>query len=148
METLEGKQAAKLVRDYTEIIPGRPTIVEHRHPFDSIRKPADRKKADPKDILYILTLTAGEQQTMNFYMNMANRLTDEVGRGTYIEIGMIEEQHVSQYESLLDPTMDWFEMMVWHETTSATSTIPSWRRRRTRGSGRYGRCTSPWSWGT
>lgn len=115
METLEGKQAQKIVRDYTEIIPGRPTIVEHRHPFDSLRKPTDRKKADPKDILYILTLTAGEQQTMNFYMNMANRLTDDVGRGLYIEIGMIEEQHVSQYESLLNARMGWFEMLVCHE---------------------------------
>jgi hypothetical protein len=115
METLEGKQAQKIVRDYTEIIPGRPTMFEHRHPFDSLKRPSDRKKADPKDLLYILTLTAGEQQTMNFYMNMANRLTDQVGRGLYIEIGMIEEQHVTQYESLLDPRMSWFEMMVCHE---------------------------------
>ncbi|HEX2965421.1 MAG TPA: hypothetical protein VHO84_06530 [Syntrophorhabdaceae bacterium] len=112
METLEGTRAEKLVQDYTEIIPGRPTIAEHRHPFDSLRKSSDRKKADPKDLLYVITLTAGEQQTMNFYMNVANRLTDKVGRGLYTEIGMIEEQHVSQYENLMDPRMNWFEMMV------------------------------------
>lgn len=115
METLEGKQADKIVRDYTEVLPGRPTMFEHRHPFDNLKKPTNRKKADPKDVLYILTLTAGEQQTMNFYMNQANRLTDRVGRGLYTEIGMIEEQHVTQYECLLDPTMDWFDMLVCHE---------------------------------
>ncbi len=115
METLEGKQADKIVRNYTEVFPGRPTMFEHRHPFDNLKKPTDRKKADPKDMLYILTLTAGEQQTMNYYMNQANRLTDQVGRGLYTEIGMIEEQHVTQYESLLDPTMDWFDMLVCHE---------------------------------
>lgn len=115
METLEGKRAEKIVRDYTEVFPGRPTMFEHRHPFDNLKRPTNRKKADPKDILYILTLTAGEQQTMNFYMNQANRLTDHVGRGLYTEIAMIEEQHVTQYESLLDPTMDWFDMLVCHE---------------------------------
>ncbi|MHB8108459.1 MAG: hypothetical protein ACYDHW_00330 [Syntrophorhabdaceae bacterium] len=115
METLEGTRAETLVRDFTEIIPGRPTMAEHRHPFDSIRKSADRKNLDPKDLLYILTLVSGEQQTMNFYMNMGNRLVDPVGRGLYTEIAMIEEQHVSQYGSLLDPTMNWYEMMVCHE---------------------------------
>jgi hypothetical protein len=33
----------------------------------------------------------------------------------YLEIGMIEEQHVSQYESLLDPATTWFEDWVMHE---------------------------------
>lgn len=115
METLEGKKAETLVQNFTDVLPGRPTIAEHRHPFDSVRKPTDRKKADPKDLLYILTLVSGEQQTMNFYMNMANRSIDPTARGLYTEIGMIEEQHVSQYESLLDPTMSLYEMMVCHD---------------------------------
>lgn len=115
MESIEGTKAEKIVRNYTEIVPGRPTIAEHRHPFDSIRKPSDRKKADPKDLLYILTLVSGEQQTMNYYMTVGNRQIDPVSRGLYTEIGMIEEQHVSQYGSLLDPTMNWYEMMVCHD---------------------------------
>jgi hypothetical protein len=29
--------AEQLVKKYVDIIPGRPTIAEHRHPFDSVR---------------------------------------------------------------------------------------------------------------
>ncbi len=115
METLEGKEAESIVRDYTDVLPGRPTKKEHRHPYDDVRKPIDRKKSDPLTSLYCLLLMAGEQQTMNFYMNMGNRLTDPLGRALYLEIAEIEEQHVTQYESLLDPKASWFEMMLLHE---------------------------------
>lgn len=115
LELTEGKKAEKIVGSYTEIMPGRPTIKEHRHPYDEIRKASDRTKADPVTLLYILTLVAGEQQTMNYYMNVGNRIADRIGRGLYQEIGQIEEQHVSQYESLLDPTASWYEMQVLHE---------------------------------
>jgi hypothetical protein len=33
----------------------------------------------------------------------------------YLEIAMIEEQHVTQYESLLDPLESWFEQWLHHE---------------------------------
>jgi rubrerythrin len=115
LELTDGVKPEKIVGKYTEIMPGRPTIAEHRHPYDEIRKPVDRTKGDPKTTLYILTLLAGEQQTMNFYMNVGNRIADHIGRGLYLEIGQIEEQHVSQYESLLDPRASWFEMNVWEE---------------------------------
>lgn len=115
LEMTQGIQAEKLVGKLTEITPGRPTIKEHRHPFDDLRMPCDRMASDPLTKLYILTLLAGEQQTMNFYMNIGNTLQDQVGRGLYQEIGMIEEQHVTQYESLLDPNTPWIENALLHE---------------------------------
>lgn len=115
LEMTQGIKAEKLVGKLTEITPGRPTIKEHRHPFDDVRKPMNRMAADPLDKLYVLTLLAGEQQTMNFYMNIGNTLLDQVGRGLYQEIGMIEEQHVTQYESLLDPNTPWIENALLHE---------------------------------
>ncbi|MBW7849888.1 MAG: hypothetical protein H3C38_05265 [Rhodospirillales bacterium] len=114
LDLLEHKKADDLVGKYTEIIPGRPTKLEHRHPFDDVRKPLDHKTADPLSLMHALTITAAEQQTMNFYMNVANRPTHPVARALYVEIGMIEEQHVTQYESLLDPTMTWAQMEVMH----------------------------------
>ncbi len=107
--------AEKIVGNLTEIMPGRPTIAEHRHPFDSIRKSMDITKAAPLSILNVMSLVASEQQTMNFYMNVANRYEDPVLRGLYVEIGMIEEQHVSHYESLLDSRCSWLLGMVMHE---------------------------------
>jgi rubrerythrin len=115
LDLVEGKSADSIVQGQTEIMPGRPTRAEHRHPFDDVRNFVDMNKSDPKDLLFILTLTSAEQQTMNFYMNVGNRATDRVGRGLYQEIGMIEEQHVTQYESLADPRASWFDMMVMHE---------------------------------
>lgn len=111
----KGIKAEKLVGEYTEIMPGRPTIAEHRHPFDSIRRPFDKNTADILTKLHVLTIVAGEQQTMNFYMNVGNTYDTMLGRALYAEIGMIEEQHVSHYESLADPTTTWFENLVMHE---------------------------------
>jgi rubrerythrin len=109
------KRAEAIVKDLTEVIPGRPTIIEHRHPFDDVRRYADKDKADIRTILHIATIVAAEQQTMNFYMNVGNRFSNVIGRGLYQEIGMIEEQHVTHYGSLIDPRMSWFEMAVMHE---------------------------------
>ncbi len=111
----KGIKAEKLVGEYTEIMPGRPTIAEHRHPYDSIRKPYDKDKADILTKLHVLTIIAGEQQTMNFYMNIGNTYKTELGRALYAEIGQIEEQHVSHYESLQDPNTTWFEGLLLHE---------------------------------
>jgi len=115
LEMRQGIKAEKLVGKYTEVMPGRPTAEEHRHPFDDVRKPGNRKKMSPQTLMNVLTLVAGEQQTMNFYMNVGNTLEDSIGRGLYLEIGQIEEQHVTQYESLLDPAASWYEMLLMHE---------------------------------
>lgn len=115
MELTENRQADAVVRQYTEIMPGRPTKLEHRHPFDNVRKHIDNKKADILTKLHILTIVSGEQQTMNLYMTIGNRTESMLARGLYAEIGQVEEEHVSHYESLADPTASWFEMMVLHE---------------------------------
>jgi hypothetical protein len=95
MLEIDPKKAEAIVKDLTEVMPGRPTVVEHRHPFDSVPKFVDRTKADPITLMHIFTIIAAEQQTMNYYMNVGNRIPDMVGRGLYQEIGMIEEQHVT-----------------------------------------------------
>jgi len=109
--------AENLVGKYTEIMPGRPTISEHRHPYDSIRVAMCNNQASDYSKLVASIITAAEQQTMNFYMNMAQMYKNDLGRRLFSEIGMIEEQHVSQYESLKDPNASWFECWVMHEYT-------------------------------
>lgn len=107
----------KLVGSYTEITPGRPTISEHRHPCDSIFKYTG-KNAPLRTKLNINIITAAEQQTMNYYMNVANLYDrSDIGRNLYKEIAMIEEQHVSQYESLKDTETTWLEDLLMHEYT-------------------------------
>lgn len=67
------------------------------------------------DVLAANVITAAEQQTMNYYMNTAALWPDEMGRRLYQEIGMVEEQHVTQYGSLLKPCMSRLENLLVHQ---------------------------------
>jgi hypothetical protein len=108
----------QLVGRYTEITPARPTISEHRYPKDSIFRSIHNKTASLQTKLNINAITAAEQQTMNYYMNVAPFYSkSDLGRRLYQEIGMIEEEHVSQYESLKDPSATWLEDLLMHEYT-------------------------------
>ena len=111
----KGIDAKKLVGGYTEIMPGRPTIAEHRHPIDDLKNNMNANKAELYSKLVACTITAAEQQTMNYYMNIAQWYKNDLGRKLYSEIAMIEEEHVSQYESLKDPNMTWLEQWAMHE---------------------------------
>jgi hypothetical protein len=52
---------------------------------------------------------------MNFYMNHGADYMEPIARGLYAEIAQVEEQHVSHYESLLDPLDSWLQQLVFHE---------------------------------
>lgn len=117
LELEHGVHAERLVGGYTEIMPGRPTIAEHRHPFDSVRRPCNYRKAHPLTRLDTAIITAAEQQTMNYYMNLGAFYASDRGRRLYQEIGMIEEQHVTQYGALMDPRCTWLENLLMHEYT-------------------------------
>lgn len=114
MEMDDGEHAERLVGRYTEIMPGRPTISEHRFPADGIPC-ALGKDAPLFDKLAAMIITAAEQQTMNYYMNQTGFYRNDLGRRLYQEIALIEEQHVSQYEALMDPGVTWLECSLMHE---------------------------------
>ena len=116
LEGERGIDPAELVGSHIEIMPGRPTISEYRHPFDDIRPPIG-----PQDSLLtklnVNIITAAEQQTMNYYMNIGGFYDTDAGRQLYAEIALIEEQHVSHYGSLKDPNLSWLECLLMHEYT-------------------------------
>ncbi|MFI6516906.1 hypothetical protein ACIBF1_15215 [Spirillospora sp. NPDC050679] len=114
-EMIEHRKAEKIVDGLTEVMPGRPTYLEHRDPVDNLRDPYDRTKADPISKLHALTVMSSEQQTMNFYMNVGPLYMEPIARQLYQEIGLIEEEHVTHYESLVDPGETWWERLVNHE---------------------------------
>jgi hypothetical protein len=114
-DLIDGKDAAKLTQHLTEITPGRPTFAHHRHPYDEIRGHYSTHTVDPLSRMHVMTIVAGEQQTMNFYMNHGADFMEPIARGLYAEIAQVEEQHVSHYESLLDPLDSWLQQLVFHE---------------------------------
>ena len=115
LEMEQGVYAEWLVGRYTEIMPGRPTISHHRFPKDNVRKCINAKESDVQTVLNTMIITAAEQQTMNYYMNVTNFASSDIGRKLYQEIALVEEEHVTHYESLMDANATWLEMLLWHE---------------------------------
>jgi hypothetical protein len=114
-DRLFGLDANNILNNYTDIRPGRPTVVEHRHPNDDLRTPYNRATAAPVSKIQALTLLAAEQQTRDYYMNVGPMFADTLARQLYAEIASIEEQHVTQYESIIDPEETWLEKWLMHE---------------------------------
>lgn len=115
LDMQDGVHAEWLVGRYTEIMPGRPTISHHRFPIDNVKCNINAKDSSVQTVLNTMIITAAEQQTMNYYMNVTNFAENDLARRLYQEIAMVEEEHVTQYESLMDPNASWFEMLLWHE---------------------------------
>jgi rubrerythrin len=115
MDRLEGKDANNLVQSYTDIRPGRPTMDQHRAPEDDLRIPYDRTSASTLTKLHALTIVASESQAHNYYMNIGPTFADPLARQLYAEIASSEEQHVTQYASMLDPNETWLEQWLLHE---------------------------------
>ncbi len=97
----------------------RPTAVEHRAPEDDLRRPYERGAAALVTKLHAATIVAGEHQTHDYYMHVGPFFADPLARQLYAEIASIEEQHVTQYESLIDPHETWLEKWLLHEATEA-----------------------------
>jgi rubrerythrin len=119
MDRLEGKDANALLQSYSDVVPGRPTMVEHRAPQDDLRTPYDKDRAQLITKLHALTIMAGENQTHDYYMTIGPMFSDPTARQLYAEIASIEEQHVTQYESIIDPRESWLEKWLVHEATEA-----------------------------
>jgi hypothetical protein len=117
MDRVEGKDANTLLQSYTDILPGRPTSVEHRAPEDELRTPYDKRSAALITKLHANTIMAGEHQTHDYYMTVGPTFPDPLGRQLYAEIASIEEQHVTQYESIIDASETWLEKWLLHEAT-------------------------------
>jgi len=117
LDRVEGKDANNLLQSYTDIAPGRPTPFEHRSPEDDVRRPYDRKNADPLSKLNAVTIVSGENQVRDYYMNIGPLFADPVARLLYGEISAIEEQHVTHYESIFDPSESLLEKWLMHEAS-------------------------------
>src|SRR5688572_25631071 len=115
MDRVMGADANTIVQNYSDIMPGRPTKVEHRAPEDDLREHYDCTKADPLTKIHAATIVAGENQTHDYYMTIGPMFADPIARQLYAEIASIEEQHVTQYESIGDPTETWLQKWVMDE---------------------------------
>lgn len=113
----DGFDPNNIVHDNTDIIIGRPTQFHHNCNGLRLRKHYDKNTASPQTKVNILTVLSGEQQTHNFYAEHGFMYGNHILRETYAEIKDVEEEHVTMYESLIDPTESMFEKALIHEFT-------------------------------
>lgn len=113
----EGIEPDEIVQGQTDVIVGRPTQHHHNCNGLRLRNHYDKNTASPQTKVNILTVLSGEQQTHNFYAEHGFMYADHVLRETYAEIKDVEEEHVTMYESLIDPSETMWEKFLIHEFT-------------------------------
>src|SRR4051812_8248829 len=77
-DRLMGRDANALLQSYTDVVPGRPTVIEHRAPEDDLRTPYRRGSAELITKLHAYTLMGSEHQTHDYYMNIGPTFADPV----------------------------------------------------------------------
>lgn len=112
---LEGGDPQAILQGRTEVFPGRPTEHHHNDPEMRLLRHYEKNRANPLSKLHVLTLLAAEQQTYLYYKEHGWMVADPLARRLYAEIGEVEEEHVTHYESLLDPTETLLEREVAHQ---------------------------------
>lgn len=107
----------EIIQSQTDVMLSRPTQYHHNDNILRLRKHYDKTTASPQTKVNILTLVSGEQQTHNYYAEHGMEYGNECLRETYAEIKDVEEEHVTMYESLIDPTESMYEKLLLHEFT-------------------------------
>jgi Mn-containing catalase len=115
LDLIEGKDPEEITQGKTDIFPGRPTQDHHNDPVLRLREHYEKNKAHPISKANALTVLAAEQQTMNYYREHGFQYGGQDIRELYAEIAEVEEEHVTQYESIIDPNETFFEKWLLHE---------------------------------
>ena len=121
LDLIHGKDPNEVLQGRTDVLPARPTQDHHNDPFLRLLNHYEKTRARPRSKVNVLTLMAGEQQTLNFYKTVGNAYGSPEARQLYAEISAVEEEHVTQYESLMDPTETWLERWTLHEFTECAN---------------------------
>ncbi len=119
LDRVEGQDANNLLQSYTDILPGRPTILQHRAPQDDLRRPCDAATARAATRIHVLVLLALSRRLGALFAQAAWRHADPLVRQLHAEIASIAEQHATQYASLLDPRAGWLEQWLLQQAGEA-----------------------------
>ncbi|MBR3604802.1 MAG: hypothetical protein IKL52_02085 [Candidatus Gastranaerophilales bacterium] len=116
---IEETDPNEILHNQTDVMLARPTQYHHNCNAIRIRKPYDRNKTSPQTKVNILTLVSAEQQTHNFYAEHGFMYGNTDLKRLYAEICDVEEEHVTMYETLIDPNETMFEKWLLHEFCEA-----------------------------
>lgn len=117
---IEETDPNEILHNQTDVMLARPTQYHHNCNAIRIRNPYDKNKTSPQTKVNILTLVSAEQQTHNFYAEHGFMYGNTDLKRLYAEICDVEEEHVTMYETLIDPTESMFEKWLLHEFCEAS----------------------------
>lgn len=114
---VHGIDPDNILQGMTDVLIGRPTQNHHNCSGVRLLYHYDKNTASPQTKVNIYTLVSGEQQTHNYYAEHGMMYANDDLRRTYGEICDVEEEHVTMYESLIDPNETLLEKLLLHEFT-------------------------------
>ena len=106
-----------ILQGQTDVLIARPTQYHHNCNAMRLRNHYDKETTTPQTKVNILTLVSAEQQTHNFYAEHGMMYGNDDLRRLYGEICDVEQEHVTMYESLIDPNETVWEKLLLHEFT-------------------------------
>ena len=90
--------AGQLIGAYAEIMPGRPLIACHRHPFDGIGK--KQEKASLWEEGALLLMAAQEEYGRQHLLSAAAESQDALTRSFFLELSLLRQQQFFSFSSL------------------------------------------------
>ncbi len=91
-----------LVDNLAEIMPMRPTISQHLHPQDTIKRFVNYKQCNSTTILHITLMHALSQYATSYFVGTLPHYSTPLGRQLLSELAHISSQHATMYASLVD----------------------------------------------
>lgn len=114
LDRLEGKDANNITQGYTDIVPARPTMVQHQSPENDVIEPYGRD-AMLATKLHAITLASCACRMHDYYMTVGPMFADPLARQLYAEIASVEAQHVTHYGAMINPEETRLEKLLLHE---------------------------------
>lgn len=95
-----GVSADEKLGGMAELMPGRPCIAAHRHPYDEVQPPIERAQASPQTLLSLFLLSCAARYAACLSAGALGE-SREHARALYAELSLILTEHATQYASLL-----------------------------------------------
>ncbi len=112
LANLDNIDVVQLVDDLVEIMPTRPSICQHLHPHDCIKRFSNYKQCQLSSIVHITLLHAVARYAYQYYSTILAHYPHTTGRQLLAELCHIASQHCSIYGSLVDTYSNQVEILL------------------------------------
>ena len=99
MMLLEKEQAQQVIASFEEILPGRPCIAAHRHPYDCVVSPLASES--PLEALSPLLMLSALKVKQASWLAAAGKIQDPLAKDLFAELSLLSDGQITLFSSLL-----------------------------------------------